>query len=166
MDSLSDPATLFDDPDVDHQSESGTVPEEVFEDLANDTEGLVGVVVTRADGAVLLVEGPSGWALPYTDVEPGEDWVERGRIWLKQLTGVVVDVDGALRVREVEYHLADGDRSTLSHQVLLDGPTVEAERAADLTMGGSIDTEWFTEVPDDADGVEDIEFVLETAGAD
>jgi len=167
MDSLSAPATLLDDPDVDQQRESGELAEEPFEEFVSGMEGLVAVVVARADGAVLLAEGPNGWALPYVAVEPDDDWVERGRIWIKQLTGEVVDVEGALRVREVEYHLEDGDRSATNHQVLLEGPTVEGELAEDLTEGGSIDTDWYTTVPDgDVDGPEDIEFALEQVAED
>ncbi|MFB6139599.1 MAG: NUDIX domain-containing protein [Halosimplex sp.] len=169
MDGLRDPSTLRDDPGVEYVETRTTDGADAFE-YFDEVAGLVAVGVTNESKAVLLMDGPHGWRLPYGHVDAGADWAARAAAIAETLTGVETDAAEVLRVTEVTHELrSDADRTATSHDAVLGVEPVSGEPVAeDPTFGEWTDLElaWFDEVPDDAyhahgDAVDDIEYFLE-----
>src|SRR6056297_2325928 len=84
IDSLADPATLTDHDGVVVSEQRREFPREHYEGLAEryaQLDGVVQVVVRRADGAVLLQRHDEGeqWHPPGGNVAEGQDWTDAAR---------------------------------------------------------------------------------------
>ncbi|QLH84186.1 hypothetical protein [Halosimplex pelagicum] len=169
MDELRDPSTLHGEPGVEYTESRTTDGADAFEYFA-DVEGLVAVGVTNEAGAVLLMDSPHGWRLPYGHVPGGADWLDRAGEIAATLTGVDAPVAEVLRVSAVTHELrSDPDRTATSYDAVVGTEPVTGEPVADDPTFGEwsdLDLAWFDEVPDDAyhahgDAVDDIEYFLE-----
>ena len=169
MDELRDPSTLRGEPGVEYTEARTTDSADAFEYYA-DIEGLVAVGVTNDAGAVLLMDSPHGWRLPYGDVPGGTDWLARVADIAATITGVDAAAAEVLRVSAVTHELrSDTERTATSYDAVVGTEPVDGEPvAADPTFGewSNLELAWFDEVPDDAyhahgDAVDDIEYFLE-----
>ena len=168
MDSLSDPNSLRTRSDVAF-SEERTVDDQEGFDYFDAIGGLVAVGVTNHVGAVLLMNSPHGWRLPYGPVADDEDWLAAGRRLGETLTDVEVNVDRVERVTQVTHSTRSDDREATSYDVVLRMEPVEGEPlGADPTFGPweEVEVAWFDAVPDDAyrehgDAVDDIRLFVE-----
>lgn len=180
IDSLSDPATLAEEPGVAVRDERRPIPAEKYAALEQRYAQIGGVVligVTRPDGAVLLhrTERSDGWCQLGGDVEPGEDWVASARDRTEELVGVAIEVDRPVLYGRARFlpedtaeddggpdHEASGfDAETVIFAASLADPDVAF--AADPTIPADLDHPvfgddeevgleyaWFGTVPDDA----------------
>ncbi|WP_459194901.1 NUDIX hydrolase [Halosimplex sp. J119] len=169
MDELRDPATLRGDPDVEFSAATTTDGEDAFE-YFDGIAGLLAVGITNEAGAVLLMNSPHGWRLPYGHVDDGGDWSARTEEIGEILTGVDVTASEVLRVSEITHELrSDSERTTTSFDAVIGTEPVSGEpMAKDPVFGEWSDLElgWFDEVPEDAyhahgDAVDDIEYFLD-----
>lgn len=166
MDALSDPERRRTDADVASSDETAVDDADAF-DYFDSIAGMVAVGVTD-DGAVLLMESPHGWRLPYTTVAPGEDWVAVAEEFAAALTGDAPAVDAVERVARITHRVEGGDRETTTHDVVVGTDPVDGRPVADDPAFGPWDeltVAWFESVPDDAywdheDAVADIERFL------
>lgn len=158
IDSVTDPEALPDQRDVRFTEEVQTLEQEAF-DHWRDSAGLVGVGVTAEGGRVMVWNGVHGWTLPYVEVGPDEDFAEAARTAVDQLTGVRPTLTGIERATRVEFHLANGDATLTTHQLVFGTDTVDEETAAAMVSDNS-DVRWITELDEsgiEADDPEDIE---------
>ncbi|ELZ25653.1 hypothetical protein C475_09349 [Halosimplex carlsbadense 2-9-1] len=171
MDTLRDPSTLRAEPGVEYTEARTTDGADAFE-YFDEVEGLVAVGVTNEAGAVLLMDSPHGWRLPYGHVPGGADWLERAAEIAATLTGAEPAANEVLRVSAVTHELrSDTERTATSYDLVAGTEPVAGEPvAADPTFGewSDLDLAWFDEVPDDAyhahgDAVDDIEYFLDAA---
>jgi hypothetical protein len=169
MDELRDPSTLREEPGVEYTEARTTDSADAFEYYA-DIDGLVAVGVTNDAGAILLMDSPHGWRLPYGHVPGGADWLDRVGEIAATLTGVETAAAEVLRVSAVTHELrSDPDRTATSYDAVVGTEPVAGEPVADDPTFGEwsdLDLAWFDEVPDDAyhahgDAVDDIEYFLE-----
>lgn len=169
MDALRDPATLREDPDVEFTETRTTDGQDAF-DYFDGVAGLVAVGVTNDAGAVLLMDSPHGWRLPYGHVDDGADWLARTAEIAETLTGVDATAAEVLRVNRITHELrTDANRTATSFDAVVGTDPVDGEPVAeDPTFGEWTDLElgWFDDVPEDAyhahgDAVDDIEYFLE-----
>ncbi|WP_436912126.1 hypothetical protein [Halosimplex marinum] len=169
MDDLRDPSTLRDDPAVEYSETSTTDGEDAFE-YFSEVEGLVAVGVTNDVGAVLLMDSPHGWRLPYGHVPSGADWLDRAAEIAATMTGSDPAAAEVRRVTAVTHELrTDTERIATSYDAVVGTEPVAGEPVADDPTFGEwtdLDLDWFAEVPDDAyhahgDAVDDIERFLE-----
>ncbi|QLH79212.1 hypothetical protein HZS55_18795 [Halosimplex rubrum] len=169
MDELRDPSTLHGEPGVEYTEATTTDGDDAFEYFA-DVEGLVAVGVTNDADAVLLMDSPHGWRLPYGHVPSGADWFERAAEIAETLTGVDAAAAEVLRVSAITHELrSDTERTATSYDLVVGIEPVAGEPVADDPTFGEwsdLDLGWFTDVPDDAyhahgDAVDDIEYFLE-----
>jgi len=169
MDELRDPSTLREDPAVEYTEARTTDSADAFE-YYDSVEGLVAVGVTNETAAVLLMDSPHGWRLPYGHVPGGADWLDRAGEIAATLTGVDAPVAEVLRVSAVTHELrSDPDRTATSYDAVVGTEPVTGEPIADDPTFGEwtdLDLAWFDDVPDDAyhahgDAVDDIEYFLE-----
>lgn len=164
-DVLADPASLADREDIDVREKRRDVDEETFE-LFADHEGVAAVGITRADGALLLWEGPHGWTLPFTFVEPDDDWIAAARTVIAELTGVSVEIADVESLRCVENALVDGDAQVTTYELVYRARTVTDETVVRELSAFEADEEhpdvgWFDDVPAIADNEDDIRSFLE-----
>ena len=153
MDPLLDPNSLRGRADIDFREGRSVDDRETFDYFAS-IEGLAAVGLTNEAGAVLLMNGPHGWRLPYGPVETDEDWaVVGGRIG-EALLGVDVDVSRAERVERTIHCVEDDEeRTTTSYDVVLRAVPVTGEPIADDPDFGpwdELEPDWFETVPGDA----------------
>ena len=169
MDSLLNPTSLRSQADVDFREEQSVDEQDEF-DYFESIDGLVAVGVTNATGAVLLMNSPHGWRLPYGPVDTDEDWVLAGQNVSEELTGVSARVTRAERVAQITRCLErDEERKTTSYDVVLRTAPVTGEPvSSDPGFGpwGELEVDWFDAVPEDAywghgDAVDDIRLFLE-----
>ncbi|SEO57350.1 hypothetical protein SAMN04487948_103298 [Halogranum amylolyticum] len=168
MDSLSDPNALRTRSDVAF-SEERTVDDREGFDYFAAIGGLVVVGITNHTGAVLLMDSPDGWRLPYGPVADDEDWLAAGRRLGETLTDAKIAVDRVERVKRVTHSTKGDDREATSYDVVLRMRPVEGEPlGVDPTFGpwDELETEWFDAVPDDAhwdhdDAVDDIRLFVD-----
>ncbi|MCU4743185.1 hypothetical protein [Natronoglomus mannanivorans] len=179
MESLLDPASLRGQEGVEFRDERCVDDREGFDDFAS-IDGLVAVGITNRAGAILLMNSPHGWRVPYGPVDPAEneDWVAVGRRIGAELTGVDVSISRAERVGKITHRLEDGfedggregtARETTSYDVVLRSTPVTGEPVADdpsFDPWDDLELEWFDAVPNDAywdhgDAVDDIRTFLE-----
>jgi len=168
MDELRDPSTLRDESGVEYTEARTTDGGDAFE-YYDTVEGLVAVGVTNEAGAVLLMDSPHGWRLPYGHVPDGADWLDRVAEIAATLTGVDAAAAEVLRVSAVTHELRnDPQRTVTSYDAVVGTEPVAGEPVADDPTFGEwsdLDLGWFAEVPDDAyhahgDAVDDIEYFL------
>mgnify|MGYP000150208188 CR=1 FL=1 len=169
MDELRDPSTLRDEPGVEYTEARTTDGDDAFE-YYSEIEGLVAVGVPNDADAVLLMDSPHGWRLPYGAVPGGADWLARAGEIAETLTGVETAADEVLRVSAVTHELrSDTERTATSYDAVVGVEPVAGEPVADDPTFGEwseLDLAWFDEVPDGAyhahgDAVDDIEYFLE-----
>ena len=169
MDVLHDPSRLREESSVEYVETRTTDGADAFEYFA-DVAGLVAVGVTNESNAVLLMDSPHGWRLPYGHVDAGADWAARAAGIAETLTGVETGAAEVLRVAAITHELrTDAERTVTSYDAVVGTEPVDGEPiAADPTFGEWEDLElgWFHDVPDDAyhdhgDAVDDIEYFLE-----
>lgn len=168
METLPDPSSLRDRSDVGFRA-GRTVDEQDEFDYFSAIDGMVAVGLANEAGAVLLMNSPHGWRLPYGPVDPDEDWVAAGRHLGTELTGVDVAIDRAKRVNEVTHCLEEDDERTTSYDVVLGAESVAGEPIADDPSFGpwdELELGWVESVPDDAywdhgDAVDDIRLFLD-----
>lgn len=169
MDALRDPAALREDPDVEFTETRTTDGQDAF-DYFDGVAGLVAVGVTNGAGAVLLMDSPHGWRLPYGHVDGGADWLARTEEIAGILTGIDATATEVLRVNRITHELrTDADRTATSFDAVVGTDPVDGEPVAeDPTFGEwtDLELEWFDDVPEDAyhahgDAVDDIEYFLE-----
>jgi hypothetical protein len=168
MDSLTDPDSLRTRSDVEFREEQTVDDQEGFDYFAA-IGGLVAVGVTNHAGAVLLMNSPHGWRLPYGPVAADEDWLVAGRRLGRTLTGLDVAVDRVERVTRVTHSMETNAEEATSYDVVLRMDPVDGEPVgADPSFGPweEVELGWFDAVPDDAywqhgDAVDDIELFLE-----
>ncbi|WP_436923669.1 hypothetical protein [Halosimplex amylolyticum] len=169
MDALYDPGSLRDDADVEFTEARTTDGRDAFE-YFDGVAGLVAVGITTGAGAILLMDSPHGWRLPYGHVDAGADWLASAEDVGEILTGVEVSAAEVLRVSEITHELrSDADRTATSFDAVVGTDPVDGEPLADdPTFGEWEDLElgWFDDVPEDAyhahaDAVDDIEYFLE-----
>jgi hypothetical protein len=168
MDSLTDPDSLRTRSDVEFREEQTVDDQDGFDYFAA-IGGLVAVGVTNHAGAVLLMNSPHGWRLPYGPVADDEDWLAAGRRLGETLTDAETAVDRVERVAQVTHSTTGDDREATSYDVVLRMEPVEGEPlGTDPSFGPwkEVELEWFDAVPDDAyrdhgDAVEDIQLFVE-----
>ncbi|MFC7142207.1 hypothetical protein ACFQMA_20510 [Halosimplex aquaticum] len=169
MDAIRDPATLREEPDVEYSETRTTDGQDAF-DYFDGIAGLVAIGITNDEGAVLLMDSPHGWRLPYGHVDAGSDWLARTEEIGEMLTGVPVRAAEVLRVSEITHELrTDADQTATSFDAVVGTDPVDGEPLAhDPTFGEweTLELDWFDEVPEDAyhthaDAVDDIEYFLE-----
>jgi len=171
VDSLRDPASLLDHPDVDAETTTEPIEADDFPDAAAWTDHVV-VGVADDRGVLLYDDGHHGWtppAFPLDDDEADadEDVLAVARREFEALTGTPVTIDGVLHARQRTFPVEDeGDdreasvwnvvlAATLDEQ-LPDDPESEVEDAA---------IAWRDGVPADASEVvaADVERIAATA---
>ncbi|WP_255151477.1 hypothetical protein [Halorarius halobius] len=151
MDVLSDPETLRGAAGV-ASSEETVVDDADALDYFDSIAGMV-AIGARSDDAVLLMESPHGWRLPYTTVAPDDDWVVTAERFAAALTGDAPAVAGIERVARITHHDEDGDRVTTTHDVVVGTDPVDGRPVAEAPAFGPWDemtVAWFESVPDDA----------------
>ncbi len=155
MDTLLDPGLLLDRDDVRTTEETTEVDQQEFDEWGA-IDGLVIVGTTNDDDQLLLVEGPDGWTLPITAVEPGVDWVATATRGVEAQTGVLVEVDRIVSAKRIEHRLADSDETVVSYEVVLAASPYGDETVAfdaGLAPGYVTDARWFNAEPRElADG--------------
>lgn len=163
VDAFDGPGSLADDDRIELREETREGDADTV-DMFAGVEGVAAVAPVRADGAVLLWEGPRGWTLPFIFVEPGDDWVETAEVVVAELTGVAFDLDTVERARRVETTAADGDNAT-HHEIVFRTETVGDADAAALDAFEADDehpdVDWFAEVPADVDQERDVRLFLD-----
>lgn len=162
---FSDPETLADRRGVTVREKSREVDGETF-DLFTTVDGVAAVGIARADGAVLLWEGPHGWTLPFAFVEPDDDWLAAGRDVIAELTGQSFDLAAVEELRRVENERDDGDDRVTSYEIVFRARTVTdesviAELDAFEADEDHPDVDWFDEIPENADLVDDVRLFLD-----
>lgn len=168
MDSLRAPGSLRNRADVEFREEQSTADSDSIEYFAS-IDGLLAIGVTNDAGAVLLMDSPHGWRLPYGPVGVDEDWIEAGHRIGQDLTGIDVEIAGVERVGEITYCEEDDDgREVTSYDVVVGTEPLEGEPlAVDPGFGPWDDLElgWFASIPHDAywdhgDAVDDIRSII------
>lgn len=169
MDTLTDPSSLRGRTGVEFREEQ-TVEERNGFDYFSSVDGMLAVGITDEAGAVLLMDSPHGWRLPYGPVGTDEDWMLVGRNIVEELTGVETPIDCAERVAQIHRRLeTDEERTTTSYDVVLRAVPVTGEPVDDDPTFGpweELEVGWFDTVPEDAywshgDAVDDIRFFTE-----
>ena len=169
MDSLSDPRSVRNRADVEFREEQSVDDGDGVEYFAS-IDGLVAVGITNEAGAVLLMDSPHGWRLPYGPVDVDEDWVTAGEHIGEELTGVDVEIAGVERVARITHREeSDDGREATSYDVVMRTIPLSGKPISGSPSFGpwdELDLEWFSSVPDDAywdhgDAVDDIRTVLE-----
>jgi len=178
--SLRDPETLLDRDAVSVESVTRTLDATRYEaqrERYDDIEGVVQLGVTDGDGRVLVQDwnGAGRWAPPGGTVDPGEDWLAAARRSAERLTGVSVDVDGAVLVENLRFERRDGSASFSAYGVSFvlslaepapsfrrDPAVAPESRFAD----GDAELAWVATVPADANEnhVDHVELFLRYAG--
>jgi hypothetical protein len=152
VDSPLDPETFRDDDAVDFRSEQSRCDIEDFAYFAS-IAGMVAVGVVNDAGRVLLMDGPHGWRLPYTPVDPEADWVETAEAFAGELTGRPVEMDDVERVAAVTNSLTMGPEKTDTFEVVLRSVPIDGDPVVEACCAGpweDLDLGWFDVVPDDA----------------
>lgn len=168
MDSLRDPAALHSRANVAYREEDTENEPDAFE-YFEGIDGLAVVGVTNDDGAVLLMDSPHGWRLPYGPVGAEADWVAASERIGEELTGAATTITGVERVNHVARTHAEDGRTTTSFDVVLRAaPVAGTPVSADPGFGPweDLNVQWFDDVPEDAyrehgDVVDDIRLFLE-----
>lgn len=169
MDALFDPETLRDRADVDFHDEQTTDDPDTFDYFAS-IDGLAAVGVTNEAGAVLLMNSPHGWRLPYGPVGTDEDWVAVARRIVRELTEIDAEIARVERVNRLNrVESEESLRETTSYDIVLGSAPVTGEPvAANPSFGpwDELEIEWFDEIPADAywdhgDAVDDIRSFIE-----
>ncbi|MFT4885216.1 MAG: hypothetical protein ACI8U4_002738 [Natronomonas sp.] len=169
MDALFDPDSLRHQAGVDFHEEQTTDDPDTFDYFAA-IGGLAAVGVTNDAGAVLLMNSPHGWRLPYGPVEADEDWIRVGRHVGTELTGADIEIAGVERVTRLNRREPDEEgRETTSYDIVLGTAPVSGEPVDDAPEFGpwdELEVDWFGAVPDDAywdhgDAVDDIRSFIE-----
>jgi ADP-ribose pyrophosphatase YjhB (NUDIX family) len=180
--SLRDPEVLLDRDPVAVERVTRTLDADRYEaqrERYDDIEGVVQLGVTDGDGRVLVQDwnGTGEWAPPGGTVDPGDDWVAAARRSAERLTGVSVDVDGAVLVEDLRFERRDGSASFSAYGVSFvlslaepapsfreDPAVAPASRFAD----GDAELDWVSDVPADANEnhVDHVELFLRYAGGD
>ncbi|KZN23726.1 hypothetical protein A4G99_12735 [Haladaptatus sp. R4] len=164
MDSLSDPSSLRGRTAIEFREEQSVDEQGEFEYFAS-VDGMVAVGITNGAGAVLLMNGPHGWRLPYGPVDTDEDWTAAGRSVGEELAGVSLTITCAERVARITHREAGNEeRKTTSYDVVLRTIPVTGEPIDDDPRFGpwdELEVRWFDSVPEDAywnhgDAVDDI----------
>lgn len=169
MESIVDPDSLRERTDIEFREERSTDEQDGF-DYFESIDGMVAVGLTNSTGAVLLMNSPHGWRLPYGPVDMDEDWVLAGQHVGEELTGVSVSITRAERVARITRCLQnEEERKTTSYDVVLRAAPVANDPVADDPSFGpwdELEVDWFNIVPEDAywshgDAVDDIRRFLE-----
>ena len=153
MDALHDPSTCREDTDVEFSEAETTDGRDAF-DYFDGVSGLVAVGVTNDAGAVLLMESPHGWRLPYGAVESEADRLATAETIGETLTGVPVTADRVERVTQITHRLrTDEAQTAVSYDAAVGTEPIDGDPVADdPTFGEWEDLKlgWFDAVPDDA----------------
>ncbi|WP_459192985.1 hypothetical protein [Halosimplex sp. J119] len=162
MDSLSDPAALFERQDVPSGELTKSFPDEKFESVRKRYEGLDGVAMVGigADNQVLLM-GKGAWAPLGADVTEGDDWVAATRSGIEKLAGVEIEVDSPELVESVTFSrdgsTDDSLESTVVHfsaslandvPEFRNDPTVSEELRTSHDVSELPEFAWFGQVPE------------------
>ncbi|MFC7226970.1 NUDIX domain-containing protein [Salinirubellus salinus] len=135
MDPSFDVERLRANPSVLTRAEESVEDPEAFS-YWDSLAGMVAVGVTNRDGAVLLMDGPHGWRLPYGPVEPTEEWPAVARRIARAVTGVGPEPSAVDRVSRHTHRHADTGRETVTHDVVVRaGPVEGTPIAATPTFG-------------------------------
>jgi|GEM_PF-903775 len=143
-----DPAERFDRDDITTERVELEVDESSFEHLQS-TRGLAIAGVTNDAGDVLLVkhtdpENTHDWVLPHGPVEDGDDWADVAADWVDGLTGISVDIEDIVHVRQnkITHESENGEnRKTTTYHVVFSGrPEGETEIRKDVRY--DCDDEW------------------------
>ena len=157
MESLSDPEFLRDYDEVEFQTEVEILDEEGFEDAhenlrALDSHVVVGIVNDREE-VLLQNDGHHGWTLTAFSVESSDDWVVTACNRVKRLTGTAIEINGAERVRRIDYCLeSENDPRISIYNVVLRASPVEGETIEENPCSPHEDSpelEWFNRVPEE-----------------
>lgn len=164
-----EPETLRDRDDVEFRTETRTLSGPEFE-TARDLESRVTVGITNAAGEVLLVaDGARGWTLPGVSVGANAEWDDAARRAIASVIGVEAEIDGPVRVRQVDFRREDDpDRQRTTYDVLVRTAPVSGRPVAEEPTIGDDDVAdliWVDRVPEGAsDGLAaDVRAVLEEA---
>lgn len=151
VDSLPDPESLFDHPDLAVETTTEPIDAEDF-DAAEAWADHVVVGIADERGVLLYDDGHHGWTPPAFEVDADEDAVAVARREFETLTGTGLSIDGVLHARQRTFTVADdGDnRETTVWNVLLAAtpddrlPDDPESEVADAALA------WRDEVPEDA----------------
>lgn len=169
VDSLLDPDSLRNRADIAFREERSIDEPDGFDYFAS-LAGMVAVGITNDAGAVLLMNSPHGWRLPYGPVDTNEDWVVAGQRIVEELTGVSGSISRTERVTRITRRLeTDEERKTTSYDVVLRSVPVAGEPVDNDPSFGpwdELEVGWFDTVPEDAywdhgDAVDDIRSFIE-----
>ncbi|WP_049928555.1 NUDIX domain-containing protein [Halopiger goleimassiliensis] len=152
MDQTLELDTLRERDDVTVETETRTVTRPEF-DTARDLEDHVTLgLVNDRDAVLLIADGPRGWTLPATPVDPDDDWTAAAERLAESLTDVRITIEEPVRLREVTFRLEDGERSVTSADVLVTGTVTGQPVADEPTVAGETVQEvaWLDRLPDGA----------------
>lgn len=118
VDSLPDPESLFDHPDLAVETTTEPIDAGDFDDAAAwDSHVVVGVADDR--GVLLYDDGHHGWTPPAFAVGDDEDAVAVAHREFEALTGTTITVDGVLHARCRTFTVENDDRETSVWNVVL-----------------------------------------------
>ncbi|CAM2891670.1 hypothetical protein PNP85_15575 [Halobacterium salinarum] len=165
VDSLSDPASLLDHPDLAVETHTEPIDAADFDAAEAWTDHVV-VGVADDRGVLLHDDGHHGWTPPAFEIGDDEDALAVADRGFETLTGTTLSIDGVLHARRRTFTVADDgdDRETAVWTVLLwatsntripDDPESEADDA---------DLAWRDAAPNDASEIvaADIERIAAT----
>ncbi|WP_440008568.1 NUDIX hydrolase [Halomicrococcus sp. SG-WS-1] len=150
IDSLTDPARLADEDDVDHCTSEFPHESEDHCEAGVAGRAIVGVV-NDADELLLRVHDEEEMlVLPNATVHQGDDWVAGAERAVAEKTGLDVDVEGVERVRRAE-HVVDGEETpfqTTTHVVFRAAPAGDATEVGDPDDADDWSVDWFDALPE------------------
>lgn len=164
---LTDPESLRDHPDVEFREER-TVTQQTSFDYFASIDGLAAVGITNEEGAILLMNSPHGWRLPYGPINPEEDWITGSQRIGENLTGVTITVSGVERVAKITHYIEGSRHESITYDVIFRAVPLTGQPVASSPSFGpwdELELEWFDTVPEDAywehgDAVDDIRLFI------
>lgn len=168
MDSLANPDSLRSHANIEFREER-CIDEQDSYDYFAAIDGLAAIGLTNEAGAVLLMNSPHGWRLPYGPVDLDEDWIRVSQRIGRKLTGIDITVSQVERVARITHCLEEDDRdNSISYDIVLRAIPVAGEPIASSPSFGpwdKLELGWFDSVPEDAywdhgDAVRDIRLFI------
>lgn len=169
LESLRDPAVLFDSTDVEVEAARESVDSEEFE-TAEEWDSHVAIGVADDRGVLLYDDGHHGWTLPAFTVANDGDYFAVARREFEALTGIELDVDGVEHARRRVFFLDDSEDSQAETDVwnVVLRATPRGGLADDpVSHVDGTELQWFDDSPDGVEGVvaADIQRIVNRAGS-
>lgn len=152
LESLEDPASLFEYAGVDVEELRESVDAEDFE-AAETWDSHVAVGVADDRGVLLYDDGHHGWTLPAFPVADDEDYLAVAQREFETVTGVELAVDGVEHARRRVFHRDDGEDETDVWNVVVRATPATALPDAPTSRADGATVRWFDGIPDSVEGI-------------